>query len=239
VELFEATGSPRPGRPVQFVRKSRTEFDRTGLSAVKTIFEASGAPGESYPTVTWTFDSNGRVLTESRSRPGAYQWACHYDDYGQVARAIMTPEGERPERVITFARGDGWRSEHFRTSVASILTKQWLDGSGRVIRSVEHDELGRYDRLVTEIRYLPDGREECSGEDTPNQCTRVRVDSHGRETERTFRDGNRSTYRWEYDGVGNWVLRVTAMFVKEPSQGSTATRINRFETTWRRDITYW
>ena len=148
-----------------------------------TVFEASGAPGESYPTVTWAFDSNGRVLTESRSSR-ASKWTCHYDGQGQVARAVMTREGKPPERVITFTRGDGWRSEHFRTAVASILTKHWLDGSGRVIRSVERDELQRYDRLTTEIRYTPDGREECSDDVVSSRCTRATVDAHGNETER-------------------------------------------------------
>ena len=239
VELFEAPTSLPPGRSVQFVRKSRTEFSPTGLSAVQTIFSRD-SPLQSYPTRTWKFDSSGRVLTESyRLDGGGYEWTCHYDDQGQVARAVMT-SGAEGERIITFTRGDGWRSQRFRTSVASILTTQWLDGSGRVIRSVEHDELQRYDRLATKIQYSPDGREECSGEGVPSRCTRVRVDSHGNVVERAPPDGNpRSTHRWDYDAVGNWVLRVSATFLKEPAQGATPPRINRFETTWRRDITYW
>ena len=205
---------------------------------MQTIFSRD-SPEQSYPTRTWKFDSSGRVLTESYLLDGGgYEWTCHYDDQGQVVQAVMTSEAEG-ERIITFTRGDGWRSERFHTSVASILTTQWLDGSGRIIRSVEYDELQRYDRRVTEIRYLPDGREECSGETAADRCTRVRVDSHGRETEYASPDGNGSTHRWEYDDVGNWVSRVTASFYREPTQKNAAIKISRFETTWRRDITYW
>jgi YD repeat-containing protein len=218
--------------------KSRTEWSEDGHTIKTVTYDVDTgfqAWLRMYPTTIWQYDASGRLTRETLRLNGYTAFTtteCAYDQQGRVSKLTMRSKNPEFNRTLTYDYGHGWRSERFRSSVASILTTSTLDSSGRVVREVERDELEGYVRSVREYRYGPQLKEACWEENDKRGCTTYKYDGRGNEVEAFSVDGGRSETTYEYDATGNWTRRVTSV----TDRSGTPRRIDA--VVWRR-ITYW
>ena len=107
-----------------------------------------------FPTATAYYDETGILIREVYVIPGMSHQritVCQYDSNRRVLKQTTSTTNPETVQTIEFEYSDGWRRQHFKTSVASITVTQSLDNGGNVIREVERDELTKSVRNRTEF----------------------------------------------------------------------------------------
>jgi hypothetical protein len=146
----------------------------------------------------------------------------------------MIRRSDNGERSIveTYEYGSGFIRRRVVTFGGPLVITQTLDTAGRVVKEVQVAEATATLSRTVDVTYA-DNREERFEVSTRNprrQCSTTVRDSHGNEIE-VRAEGHTTKTSFEYDSVGNWVLKRTAS-IGPPRDTSV-------ETIVRRKIEYW
>lgn len=224
-----STGAPLRKPSIRYETRI-TRDGRTETRVSTDVDDGRHAQLGMFATTIKEYDGAKRMIRETLKLNGFTPFTttdCQYDAQGRLLKATTQSTNPEFNRALTYAYGPSWRSQQFRTAVASILKTVTLDASGRPVKEVTFDELRSLEMSLTDYRQVPEGTEACSRDAEGKRYCRVSVrDRHGNVTEERSEAGTQTT-TYEYDEAGNWIKRV--------SPGYNPTSNN---AVWRQ-ITYW
>lgn len=190
-------------------------------------------PSEPHEKLTSYFE-NGRLTRQLEAADGktvSTTTTCAYDAQGRLVEARTQSNDAERTIVETYEYGSGFIRRRSRVFGTWKVTNQTLDALGRVVKEVKLDEAKSTIEETSEFTYGGDRQEQCSVSfiEPRRRCGTTIRDSNGNEVE--FR-GEEETRKisFEYDSVGNWVSKKTAII--RPRETSV-------ETIVRRKIEYW
>jgi len=211
----------------------RTDVSQKGDIA-KTTLSISGRSARP-PATSTTYFENGRPVRRLETENGKTVPAmnCSYDPQGRLVEARTGSESSEVAFLETYEYGPGFirrRTSTFGGGPPSVTT-QTLDANGRVIKEVMLEEATSTVHRASDVTYDGNRKEVCgfSERDPLRHCATTVQDSHGNEIE-FIAEGHTRKRSLEYDSVGNWVSKRTAVIGPD---GITV------ETIVLRKIEYW
>jgi len=164
------------------------EFDDSG-SLVKSRLKLNGLT--TYTTVETTYDAQGRqVAVKSRSRNPEFTGDTTYE-YSANAVTARFPQG-------------------------STTTITERDASGRMTREIRRDQKENVELSNVEYRYGPNTVEILGRENETSWRITRKLDARGNTIESASSGvgyESRDTFRFEYDPQGNWIRRVSTIYL--------------------------
>lgn len=209
----------------------RIDVSQDGGIAETTL--ALGGRSAGPPATSTTYFENGRPVRRLETQNGKTVAAmtCSYDSQGRLVEAKTGSDNSEFLTVDTYEYGPGFIRRRSSTNGVPAVITQTLDAKGRVIKEVVVDEATSTVQVTAEVTYDGNRKEACgvSARDPRRQCATTLHDSHGNEIEFVAVGQTRKT-SFEYDSVGNWISRRTAVI------GPKGTTV---ETIVQRKIEYW
>ena len=229
--VTEALVDPVSGKIGEARLASRTDISTDGGTVETTLY--SPRPSAE-PTSKFTaYFENGRVTRQVEVANGKIVSTknCSYDSKGRLVEARMQSDKGERNMVETYEYGSGFIRHRAKTFSGWTVINQTIDALGRVVKEEVLDETGLTVEQTTHFTYNGTRHEQCWVylNDPRRPCNTTVRDSQGNETEFVAEGQSRKT-SLEYDSVGNWVSKRTAII------GPQGTSV---ETIVQRKIEYW